>query len=130
MKQITVLFLVLPVMGYAQKAAVVADEWAVANSKCAAFYSIVQSIVKPEARPEYEKKIENHLRYAKGLHSSSEAQPSRFERDVAQQHREFDSATTEDKKRGFIRNGFIGCNSVASHTPLVIKEHGLSMSDK
>lgn len=122
--------LAFPILVAAEQPLVKRDELAIANSWCAAFYSVVQRIVRPEARLEYEKKLENHLRYAKGLHESSEAQPTRFQKDIALQASALGEAKSDDAKRSFFRNGMLRCNTIESHTPLIVKEHNLSMSDK
>ena len=62
-----------------------ADEWASINSRCAAFYTVIQKIVKPDSRSEYAQKLEGHLRYAKGLRSAAESQEIRLKSDIAKQ---------------------------------------------
>lgn len=130
MKHFALILLAIPLVTGAQQAAVKADNWASVNSQCAAFYAVIQSIVKPESRPEYQKKSNDHLRYARGLHDSSEPQPTRYKSDIALQTSELNAASSQEQKINFFRKGMLGCQSVASFTPLVIKEHRLSMKDE
>lgn len=128
-KMIAFLLLSIPIFGGAQEVAAKADEWASSNSECAAFYSVVQKIVVPDAKPEYMRRFELHLRYAKGLHDSSESQSNRLISDIAKQAEKLNSATTGQAKLEFVRKGVLGCNSIESHTPLVIEAHKLKMKD-
>ena len=106
-----------------------ADEWASINSRCAAFYTVIQQIVKPDARSEYAQKLEGHLRYAKGLHSAAESQEIRLKSAIAKQSAGLGSALSVESKTAFFRNGVLTCNSVATNTPLVIAEHKLLMKE-
>lgn len=130
MQRLVLIALAFPTLVGAELPTIKRDGLAAANSSCAAFYAVVQTIVRPEARPDYEKKYESHLRYAKGLHESSESQPARLQSAIKLQADALKEAKSEDAKRTWLRDGMLGCNSVESTTPLVVKEHKLTMNAK
>jgi hypothetical protein len=105
-----------------------ASEWAKANSECAGFYFAVQSIVKPDARPEYWKKYVIHLSFAEALQKDPASNNQQLNADITAQSDLLNQATTGNAKIDFFKKGMLGCNNVESHTPLVIKEHGLQTS--
>jgi hypothetical protein len=130
MEKLLLIALAFPTLAVAELPAVKRDDIAIVNSSCAAFYSVVQTIVRPEVRLGYEKKFAIHLHYAKGLHESSESQPTRLQTAIKQQAEMLNEAKSEDAKRTWLRDGMLRCNTVESHTPLIVKEHKLTMDDK
>ena len=130
MKRVLLIALAFQTVAGAEMLVVKRDDLAIANSSCAAFYSVVQTIERPEAKPSYESKFATHLRYAKGLHDSSELQPKRLQTAIKLQAETLNAAKSEDAKRTWFRDGMVNCNSVESHTPLIVKEHKLTMNDK
>ena len=103
----------------------IAKEWAKANSNCAGFYFAVQSIVKPDARPEYWKKYVAHVSFAEALQKDPASYKQQLTADLATQSALLNQASTTSERIDFLKKGMLSCNNIESHTQLVIKEHGL-----
>ena len=108
----------------------IAKEWAKANSSCAGFYFAVQSIVKPDARPEYWKKFLTHLNFAAALQKDPISNKQQLTADISAQSALLNLAISGSEKIDFLKKGRLGCNNIESHSSLVIKEHGLQISSQ
>lgn len=100
------------------------------NTECAAFYSLMTSLVKPEKKSEYTDKYELHKDYALRLHDSAQSYDERFRGLKGKLAESLNVARTQEDRFKILSQSAVFCATIESHTPLVISQQKSSDKSK
>ena len=98
------------------------DALSIKNTECAAFYSVMTSLVKPEKKAEYTNKYELHKNYGVALHDSPQSYDDRFHGFKIGLTENLNGAKVPEDKSQILSRTMVTCYTIESHTSLLINQ--------
>lgn len=125
MKRALILFLIVSCQVSASQKTLSIEPLARANINCAAFYTAVQIIVKPEAKKEYESKMATHYSLSHQLSSSYELLVAALNSEAQRQAAEIMALKDRERVVNYISSNSIKCTAIEVNSIGVVRQNSV-----
>ncbi|MFT0474245.1 hypothetical protein ACMSI6_09920 [Pseudomonas antarctica] len=98
---------------------------AMANIRCAGFYTAALMVVKPEAKKAYESSFNTHYALSHQLSASYEALAENLNKEIQRHATEVSAFKEKAQVVDFLSKNFIKCSSIEAHSAALIKNNTL-----